>query len=155
VFAHGERSATVWLRPLGGDGRAVEQHGVNGGGDGGGGDGLEVSRQLVALRAALQGEFAECDADARPFVPHLSVGQARGARDAESLGEKAGRVVREFVGRSEGGDGVEGQGNGAMLVWHVDRVFVIERKGFHDPFRVVESVELTGTDEAELASEVT
>ena len=133
MFAHGERAATVWLRPVGGE-------------DGGGEPG--VSRPLVALREALRQEFAECDADLRLYVPHLSVGQAREVGDAERLRGEVERVVGEFGSGLVEDGGVDGRDGDGALIWRVDRVFVIERKGFHDPFQIVGDVELTGKEEA-------
>ena len=135
MFAHGGRSATVWLRP-----RSDE-------------DG--VSRRLVALREALRLEFAECDADPRVYVPHLSVGQVRGQGDAQRLGGEVEGVVGEFAGGLVEGGGRDGRDGDGALIWRVDRVFVIERMGFHDPFQIVGDVELTGEDEAQSDSEVT
>ena len=114
-----------------------------------------VSRRLVALREALQLEFAECDADPRVYVPHLPVGQASGLGDTRRLGGEVEGVVGEFAGGLVGSGGRDGRDGEGVLVWCVDRVFVIERMGFHDPFQIVGDVELIGEDEAQSDSEVT
>ncbi|PVH97067.1 hypothetical protein DM02DRAFT_644385 [Periconia macrospinosa] len=104
VFSHGKRSKTVWLGP--------------------------TSDRAGQLQAALQAEFSECDADTRPFVPHLSIGQAASDAGAQRLGETIRAQVLEFTKTQP------------VLDWDVDRVFVIERKGYHDRFRVVGAIEL-------------
>jgi hypothetical protein len=138
VFEHGRKSATVWFRPVDlDDGKeASEIHQID--------DGQHDSslfRAIKGLQAALQAEFAECDADAMPFTPHLSIGQAPGAKAAQELVEETKRVVQECLESKNGMSEPEGASKGG-LVWQVDRVFVIERMGFHDPFRIVAQVEL-------------
>lgn len=109
VFSHTKRSKTVWLGPS--------------------------TERVQQLQAALQAEFAECNADQRPFTPHLSVGQARSDTGAQNLGEKIKRSIVEFKNGSE-------ENLSATLDWHIDKVYVIERKGFHGRFEVVDSIEL-------------
>ena len=104
IFSHSKKSKTVWLRPL--------------------------SDQVNQLQAALQAEFSECDADKRPFVPHLSIGQARSDIDAEKL---ANEMIKHFAGNNM---------SQPVIDWHVDQVCVIERKGFHDRFQIVAAIPL-------------
>jgi 2'-5' RNA ligase len=86
------------------------------------------------LQAALQAEFSECDSDSRTFTPHLSVGQARSDASAQKLGDELKRSVSGHS--SDSGD------NEYQLDWLVDKICVIERKGFHGRFKVVEAIEL-------------
>jgi hypothetical protein len=86
------------------------------------------------LQAALQLEFAECDSDKRPFAPHLSIGQAKSDIKAQVLGED----IQSSIAKSVTSDDV----SSAALDWHVDRVFVLQRKGYHGRFQVIGSVEL-------------
>lgn len=112
IFSHGKKSKTVWLPPS--------------------------SKKVCDLQAALQAEFAECDADTRPFVPHLSVGQARSASAAQALREEITKSISDFLDtkRADAGDAR------ASLDWSVEEVFVIERKGFNDRFKVVGVISL-------------
>jgi len=109
VFSHGKRSKTVWLGPS--------------------------TERVQQLHAALQAEFTECDADQRPFTPHLSVGQAQSDAGAQKLGEEIKRSVAHF------NNGVD-EDLPVALDWYVDKVYVIERKGYRDRFQVVGSIEL-------------
>jgi len=96
---------------------------------------LEPSTLLIQhLQAALQAEFKECDAEKRPFTPHLSLGQAESDYAALRLREEARRVVAGSVGQEGGASG--------LLHWHVDKVHVITRKGYRDRFREVGSIDL-------------
>jgi len=92
------------------------------------------------LQAALQAEFAECDSDQRAFTPHLSVGQARTDKVAEQLRKEIGNRVAE--NRQLEKDAPR------TLDWFVDKVYVIERKGFHGRFTVVGSVDLRPGEQA-------
>jgi 2'-5' RNA ligase len=109
VFSHSRKSKTVWLGPS--------------------------TQNIQTLQAALQAEFAECDADKRPFTPHLSVGQAHGDGGAKALAHEIKKSVSEFLTDRKEEEAVK-------LDWYVDKVFVIERKGYHDRFEVVGSIEL-------------
>lgn len=109
TFSHGNSRKTVWLSPS--------------------------TQRVQELQALLQAKFPECDADQRPFQPHLSLGQATGDSDAERLGEETKRAVSDFVGRN-------GESAAALLEWHVDRVHVIRRKGYKGRFRITENIEL-------------
>ncbi|KAH7066966.1 2'-5' RNA ligase superfamily-domain-containing protein [Paraphoma chrysanthemicola] len=113
VFSHGKNSKTVWLGPS--------------------------TQSIQLLQTALQTEFAECDADKRPFQPHLSVGQARSDKGAMALAEAIKNSVTDYPTHHNEADAV-------ALDWYVDKVFVIERKGYHGRFEVVDSIEL-GTDQ--------
>jgi 2'-5' RNA ligase len=108
TFSHSKRSKTVWLGPS--------------------------TQQIQELQAALQAEFAECDADQRPFTPHLSVGQANSDDAAQKLREETTSTVAEFGSKSGGAS--------TSLHWPIDKVYVIERKGFHGRFKVVGSIDL-------------
>ncbi|KAH7071713.1 2'-5' RNA ligase superfamily-domain-containing protein [Paraphoma chrysanthemicola] len=109
VFSHGKKSKTVWLGPS--------------------------TQSIQLLQSALQTEFAECDADQRPFKPHLSVGQAHSDKGATAVAEAIKNSVTEHLTHHDEVDAV-------ALDWHVDKVFVIERKGYHGRFEVVDSIEL-------------
>ncbi|PSN74871.1 hypothetical protein BS50DRAFT_463765, partial [Corynespora cassiicola Philippines] len=109
IFSHSKRSKTVWLGPS--------------------------STSVQQLQAALQAEFSDCDADKRPFTPHLSVGQANSDSASAQLREEIKNSVTEFIGDSR-------HEQTAALDWYVDRVYVIERKGFHGRFKVIGEVEL-------------
>jgi 2'-5' RNA ligase len=92
------------------------------------------------LQAALQAEFAECDSDQRAFTPHLSVGQARTDKVAEQLKKEIGNEAAEFRQLEKNAP--------KSLDWFVDKVYVIERKGFHGRFAVVGSVDLRPEEQA-------
>ncbi|KAF7985453.1 hypothetical protein HWV62_5201 [Athelia sp. TMB] len=113
-FQHSRDSATVYLTAPGDTTKD---------------DGLHMDR-VKSLQKALQQEFAECDADTRPYVPHLSIGQAKRAKHAQALKAEVDETMKQFS-RAEAG---------WTLEWVVDRVAVIEREGQHDPFRVVGEV---------------
>lgn len=70
-FSHGAKSKTVWLGP--------------------------ATRAVQALQATLQAEFAECNADQRPYTPHLSVGQARSDHGALLLGTEITNCISAHV----------------------------------------------------------
>ena len=92
------------------------------------------------LQAALQAEFAECDSDQRAFTPHLSVGQARTDKVAEQLRKEISNSITEYRQMQEDSP--------KTLNWFVDKVYVIERKGFHGRFTVVGSVDLAQDQQA-------
>ncbi|KAH6644687.1 2'-5' RNA ligase superfamily-domain-containing protein [Boeremia exigua] len=92
------------------------------------------------LQAALQAEFAECDSDHRAFTPHLSVGQARTDQEAEQLSKEISEGISSFCQPQDGA--------ATSLRWLVDKVYVIERTGFHGRFKVVGSVDLTQEQQA-------
>lgn len=108
-FSHSHKSKTVWLRPS--------------------------TDHVQQLQAALQAEFAECNADDRPFQPHLSIGQASSDAGVQELEGEIRRSIKEFNGA---GDGKKP----TVLDWYVDTVYVIERQGYHDRFQVVGSIPL-------------
>ena len=91
------------------------------------------------LQSALQAEFSECDSDQRPFTPHLSVGQARSEQGANLLSEEIKKGVREHMTAAKDGEAT------TALDWCVDKVFVIERKGYKDRFKVVGTIQLGKT----------
>jgi 2'-5' RNA ligase len=93
-----------------------------------------TTKPVQQLQAALQLQFEECDADNRRFTPHLSLGQSNSDYAAKLLGEEFKNSVANSVTRNEVAS--------VALDWYVDRVFVIERKGYHGRFKVVGSVEL-------------
>ncbi|KAF2119885.1 2'-5' RNA ligase superfamily-domain-containing protein [Lophiotrema nucula] len=115
-FHHSKKSKTVWLNPI------------------------STTDAIHDLQAALQAEFAECNADTRPFNPHLSIGQAKSDDGAESLSLEAKRSVADFLMSSRPEE--QREARSVALDWSVDKLFVIERKGFHDRFVVVGVVEL-------------
>jgi 2'-5' RNA ligase len=119
TFHHGRKSATVWLRPT---------HGSVGS--------SSTPTALHSLHSALQDEFRECNADTRLFTPHLSIGQVAGRAPAEELVEEAEDVVEAFL-KSENEVGSEERNSLNGLEWLVDRVYVIEREGYNDRFKVV------------------
>lgn len=92
------------------------------------------SEYAIKLQAALQAEFAECNTDSRPFTPHLSLGQARTDKAVHQLSREISNSVAGFHRRQED--------VANSLDWLVDKVYVIERKGFHGRFTVVGSVDL-------------
>jgi hypothetical protein len=83
---------------------------------------------------ALQSEFAECDADQRPFTPHLTLGQARNDREVQQLSEE---IKLSILSNTE-----TQQDSPVALDWLVDKVYVLERKGFHDRFKIVGAIDL-------------
>ncbi|KAF3039351.1 hypothetical protein E8E12_005333 [Didymella heteroderae] len=97
-------------------------------------------KSVKELQSALQVEFAECDSDQRPFTPHLSIGQARTDKVAEQLGKEISNKVAEFRHLEKD--------DRKALDWFVDKVYVIERKGFHGRFTVVGSVDLKPEEHA-------
>ncbi|KAH7128491.1 2'-5' RNA ligase superfamily-domain-containing protein, partial [Dendryphion nanum] len=115
VFSHSKKSKTVWLDPE-----------------------PELDA-LSQLQAALQAEFAECDADVRPFRPHLSVGQASSDKGALALVEEMKDSIRAFLSENSDQKGIS---SSLALNWEVDQVFVIERIGFHGRFNIIGTVDL-------------
>jgi 2'-5' RNA ligase len=97
--------------------------------------------RVKLLQAALQAEFAECDNDQRAFTPHLSVGQAKTDKVVEQLSKEITNSIADFCQHQDGG--LE------ALEWYIDRVYVIERKGFHGRFTIVGSVELAQEQQAD------
>jgi 2'-5' RNA ligase len=108
TFSHSPRSKTVWLGP--------------------------TLQNVQQLQAALQIEFAECNSDSRPFIPHMSIGQASSDITAQRLQQEIQSSISDFTSSVEGSP--------VALDWHVDKVFLIQRKGFHDRFKIVGSIEL-------------
>lgn len=53
-------------------------------------------QKVKELQASLRSEFSECDADDRPFVPHLSLGQAKKTRGIAGLHEDLDIAMKEF-----------------------------------------------------------
>ncbi|KAF0690409.1 Aste57867_18141 [Aphanomyces stellatus] len=149
-FVHSKKSSTVFLAPRGDVGQAIER-----------------------LQAALQAAFPECNHDTRPFVPHLTLGQAAGGKQAaEALVARMDNVLREHMPskttKDEGDDVDEAlfnaMANAAITTttqedpfrkatadpttpwsyeWTVARVVVLERQGFADPFHIVGEVPLS------------
>ena len=109
VFSHGRKSKTVWLGPS--------------------------TQSIQQLQEALRSEFSECNSDQRPFVPHLSVGQASSKEDAELLGETIKESVADYLTET-------GEAMPLSLEWDIDTVFVIEREGYNDRFKVVGAIKL-------------
>jgi 2'-5' RNA ligase len=107
VFSH--RKKTVWMSPS--------------------------TDRVEQLQAALQAEFAECDAGPNPFTPHLSIGQAQTDTAAQELRDEIKRSIANFSKSTDGSAPV-------ALDWNIDNVYVLERKGYHDRFEVVGSIEL-------------
>jgi hypothetical protein len=96
---------------------------------------LDVSTPSVhQLQAALQAEFTECNADQRPYTPHLSVGQANSVRGAQHIGEKIKSSMTGYLRPKDGAPAAWG--------WYVDKIFVLERAGYHDRFEVVGNIRL-------------
>jgi hypothetical protein len=91
---------------------------------------------IKTLQNALQLEFAECDADTRPFVPHLSIGQAKRTKDVVALKGDIQTVMASYC-----------QTDDWSLDWLVDAVVVLEREGYSEPFEVVSAVLLEENDE--------
>jgi 2'-5' RNA ligase len=110
TFSHGQTSGskTVWLGPL--------------------------SQDVQQLQAALQAEFSECNYDARPFTPHLSVGQAGSDSTVQKLQEAIKSSISEYTGNVAGSP--------VTLGWHIDRVCVLQRKSYRDRFRVVGEIDI-------------
>lgn len=109
TFHHSRRSKTVWL---GTSTQSVQQ-----------------------LQAALLAEFPECHVDKRPYIPHLSVGQANSEAGAQQLRDVINKSISEHLT-------VQEDGTPMALQWYIDTVFVIERKGFHDRFKPVGAIDL-------------
>ncbi|CAO2652414.1 Nn.00g006970.m01.CDS01 [Neocucurbitaria sp. VM-36] len=93
------------------------------------------TQSIQQLQADLQAEFAECDADQRAFTPHLSIGQSRSVGGADSLSKEIQETVREHLTAAE-------EDIPMSLDWYVDKVYVIERKGYMDRFKVIGTIEL-------------
>ncbi|KAF1844184.1 uncharacterized protein K460DRAFT_369052 [Cucurbitaria berberidis CBS 394.84] len=108
TFSHSQRSKTVWLGPS--------------------------TQSIQQLQADFQAEFSECNADQRPFTPHLSMGQAGSEQGALLLREEIKKSVRELTTVKEELP--------MALDWYVDKVFVIERTGYKDRFKIVGTIEL-------------
>lgn len=87
------------------------------------------------LQAFLRAEFPECDSDSRPFTPHLSIGQAKTDTVVKQVNKEINNSVSEFLRNQDG--------HLKTLDWLIDKVYVIERKGFHDRFKVVGTIDLS------------
>jgi len=121
-FLHGKKSRTVWLDPL--HAGPSQEH-----------------VPLRRLQEALQAQFAECNVDSRPFTPHLSVGQARTAHESAALQSEIRDSIVDFLSRAQS-EGSKEKVERAVLDWYVDKVYVLEREGFHSRFRVIGAVNL-------------
>jgi 2'-5' RNA ligase len=115
TFHHSKRSNTVWLDPS------------------------SSTEALKILHTALQNEFSECNADQRPFTPHLSVGQAKSDKDAQNLGDEIKKSILNHLSTESSNAEAEIE---AALEWHVDQIYVIERKGYHGRFKIVGTIKL-------------
>lgn len=94
-----------------------------------------TTQAVQHLQAALQTEFEECNADQRQFTPHLSLGQAHSDRGVQELEE----AVKQSI--SEAHAGLD-QDTILTLDWYVDKVYVLEREGFHGRFQIVAAIDL-------------
>jgi 2'-5' RNA ligase len=111
-FSHGKGgSKTVWLGP--------------------------TTDNVQRLQAVLQQEFAEVNADRRPFVPHLSVGQVKSEARLDELRTLIRKRIAEHLDHSPNDEVMP-----AALDWHVDQVCVIQRNTYNDRFKVVETIKL-------------
>lgn len=115
TFHHSKRSKTVWLDPL------------------------SSNEAVKSLQEALQAEFSECDADGRPFNPHLSVGQANNDDGVENLKANIKSSIADYLSNETP---EERQGRRIALDWYLDKVFVIQRDGYHGRFKVVGAIKL-------------
>lgn len=106
LFVHGKKSKTMWLAPS--------------------------SDTVKQLQAALQMEFAECDADRRPFVPHLSLGQVRTDAEEERMRIHVDEATMDHFSKLIVDE----------LNWIVDTVYVIEREGYKTPFKIIDAINL-------------
>jgi hypothetical protein len=93
-----------------------------------------TSQSVQQLQAALQAEFPECNTGNELFTPHLTVGQATSKHNARKLGNEIRNSITGFPDKSEALP--------FALDWYVDKVFVIERKGYHDRFKIIGSIDL-------------
>ena len=142
TFRHGKKSSTVWLRPRDPDGGGVKSVAAD--------SEPAKSQALLQLHDSLQKEFDECSTDTRPFTPHLSVGQASSAQAAEAIVAAAREGVDDFlaaqrISKAAGEplvDDDRDQEQATGLEWLVDRVYVIEREGYHGRFEVVGEIVL-------------
>lgn len=165
-FLHGKKSATVWLNPLddvtGQESPSKVVAGKAGFEDDDDDANLDdsdpssilslASIEVKKLQAELQAEFAECDAETRPFRPHLSIGQAVLDNSIDKLSQEAAEIVRDFMQEKSEDAGqarpkiqdmsTSDEPSSARLSWNVDKVFVIERKSYTGRFKVVGVVEL-------------
>jgi 2'-5' RNA ligase len=96
--------------------------------------GLVPDENVKRLQAALQAEFTECDSDQRAFTPHLSLGQARTDKVVEQISKEISNGVASSLHQQDA--------TRKTLDWFIDKVYVIERKGFHGRFTVIGSVDL-------------
>jgi len=104
------------------------------------------SNAMLKLQRQLQIEFVECDADSRPFTAHLSLGQCGGEKQIERLADEIETEIGSFLEKNAA-QGTQRQGYHEAndmkgLPWLVDRVFVLERNGYKDPFHVVGEIML-------------
>jgi 2'-5' RNA ligase len=125
-FVHSKKSSTLWL--------GTEDE-----------TGLQEAQSRVQAAIPVCNDLRDKTPDAC-FHPHLSVGQfgaeghvrraasavASGGADAlDALRRGESTAVSDWVGESK-------------LSWVVDRLFVLQRDGFADPFRVVATIPLGG-----------
>jgi len=94
-----------------------------------------MGSSVYKLQAALQAEFPECNAHERAYTPFLSVGQVTSYHGALDIVKETKRTVSQFITSLD-------PTPRAVLDWYVDKVFVLERHDFREPFKVVASIEL-------------
>jgi len=134
-FGNGQKNCSVHLAP---DGRDFDGAAIAGSDRS-----FSGRTRIEGLQRSLQEAFAECDADNRAFEAYLTLGQARGHDAAKDLEKEAVRVMEDFCRSQDVGTEAENQKNENStwgLHWLVDRVVVVERGGFQDPFEVVAEV---------------
>jgi 2'-5' RNA ligase len=119
IFHHSEKSRAVWLNPLSPD------------------------NSIHRLQVALEGEFMECNSDKRPYQPHLSIGQAKNDEEVNTLSEHIHKCIVEHLFEHSYVSSEQ-----PALSWNVDRVYVIERKGYNDRFKIIGTIDLGKTTEA-------
>jgi 2'-5' RNA ligase len=95
-----------------------------------------TGQSVQHLHAALQAEFCHVRPDRRTFNPHLSVGHARNQDERDKLSGAIKESVSDFLSNSEK------EHVPIALDWLVDRVHVIERKGYKDRFKIIGTIEL-------------
>ncbi|CAK4672854.1 hypothetical protein LEN26_009315 [Aphanomyces euteiches] len=107
-FVHSKKSATLFLQS----------------------EPSSTAVQMQQLQAALQAAFPECNYDTRPFVPHMTLGQARGEDAVHNLAHDVNASIEASFGPER------------TIEWTVSRVVIMERKGNDDPFEIVGEVAL-------------
>lgn len=142
-FVHNGKSATIWLHPT----PAKAEPG-------------EEADPVVSLQSLLVSAFPQCDElnkrSTLGFRPHLSLGQwgASGIESAKLRLQSewdSATTTDPAEGAASAGAGSSAASRGSSpaasaRLWFVDRICLMSRSGFEDPFAIRKEIPLIGSD---------